>query len=149
MFIRFIAASWKQAQDLMDTVSPKHEPGTPFSANPDQIDAKAVGECITLLRKAAGAAAFLSGTLMYRVLEVAGGSLPTYDPQVPLRRFIMCWILKFSTVYSCLSGSRVAIALAHIRSCGRELRPQPAKSSSFNRSLAKSTRCIPAGRKAG
>jgi hypothetical protein len=84
MFIRFVAASWKQAQDLMATVSPKHEPGTPFSANPDQIDAKAVGECITLLRKAAGAAAFLSGTLMYRVVEATGGSVPPCDPKIPL-----------------------------------------------------------------
>jgi hypothetical protein len=84
MFIRFIAASWKQAQDLMATATPKHEPGTPFSASPDQIDSKAVGESITLLRKAAGAAAFLSGTLMYRVEEATGGSVPACDPLLPL-----------------------------------------------------------------
>lgn len=80
MLVRYLAAAWQHAQALMAQVNAQQSSPTSPGAAPQFVNVDAASSCITLLRKAAGAAMFLSGPMHRRIsAELAGATLPRRD----------------------------------------------------------------------
>ena len=77
MLVRYIAALWHHVQTKMATISPPktaNQSAVSLIADPPPVNTEAASTCISLLRKAAGAAAFLGGPVHQRLQQHTDGA---------------------------------------------------------------------------
>lgn len=115
MALRWIAAAWHKAQDQMAGISPEQDPTAPFGSEPEPVNVALAGECITLLRKAAGAAAFVADVLHGRTREAVGDGkwppVPEYAAWLPQAlRLILLAQAHYIMAYLSFSTEKWALA---------------------------------------